>query len=571
MHPGHAELLTALLWEECAALPRARRAAWADALGERYEETRRAAEAAGAARTAGTWYTPAALVEQILDESLALRRGGRRGALPARACDPACGAGNFLVALAQRHRRQGSSPARIAQRVHGMDLDPFAVAIARTRLRAHVGGGAPLWERAVRAGDSLKAGAWQAGGYDLVAGNPPFLSQLARATARSGEERQVLRDRFDGAVARYADSASAFLMLGLELLAPGGVLALVQPLSVLAASDSAPVRRACDARAPMRALILPAAESFRAAVHTCVPMLRAAPATAREPVRLVRADGAVVPLPRAALERDGWAAALASARGVPAPTLPEDCGRLRDHAGATADFRQHFYALGRLVREEAAGSRARTALRVVTVGAIAPARCDWGARPIRLAGRRLERPVLDRAAAAADPVLGPWLRARAVPKVLLATQTRALEAFVDQTAAHLPSTPVLTVVPRRAAQLWRVAAALQAPSTAAVAWQRHAGAALTPGALRLSAAQVLELPTPPTDPACARAWTQGAQALRRWQSARTPALRARAREDFAAAMCRAYRVAPGAPRNALLAWWRTALGDEGVVGAPGAR
>jgi hypothetical protein len=137
-----------------------------------------------------------------------------------------------------------------------------------------------------------------------------------------------------------------------------------------------------------------------------------------------------------------------------------------------------------------------------------------------------------------------------VPKVLVATQTRAIEAWVDATATTLPSTPAITVVPRRHADLWRVGAAILAPPVAAEAWWRHAGAGMSTRAIRISAAQLRAMPAPGDR----LAWNRGAAALRAWQSGR-----AGARDRFARAMCDAYGVRPGAGRAALLAWWTASV------------
>ncbi len=567
MRPEHADLLADILWDECRAQPARGRVAWADALAVQYEGTKRALEGAGAARAAGTWYTPPALVEQVLAAAMPN--------VPARSfcgCDPACGTGNFLVAIGERLAGAGWGGARIATAVAGMDIDPFAVALARTRLRARWGGTAAAWARAVRArtrlrarwggtaaawaravraGDSLAAGAWAAKRFALVAGNPPFLGQLAKKTARSETMRDATRERFGGVLTRYADAASAFLLLGCELAAPGGGVALVQPLSALAAGDTAAVRAACERAAPLRAMLFPSPRAFAASVHTCVPILRRGPAPVS--VQVVAAGAPAIALPARWTRGGAWGATHAAARGIPQPARAGQPGggTIGDLATATADFRQHYYGLVGRVHEAVRGRPARGELRLVTVGAIGAAHTTWGSAPIRLHGRAFAAPVIRPRELGGDSVLGPWLRARGVPKILLATQTRAIEGFVDAQAEYMPSTPVITVVPRTPEALWRVAAALLAPSTAAHAWWRHAGAALSPGALKLSASQVLALPAP----ASVRDWTRGATALRRWQQSQADA----ERDAFAAAMCDAYGVPTGAPRQALLAWWCRAI------------
>lgn len=556
MRPEHAELLTDAVREECVRhVGAAARRAWIGTLAAAYEGAKRAAERGGAVRAAGTWYTPEPLVQRILDEAMQARPGRAF-----RAVDPACGTGNFLLAIARRLRAAGIPAAQVARAVHGMDLDPMAAAIARVRLEMEIGGGAAAWRASIRAGDALAAGSWKGGWtVDLVAGNPPFLGQLSAATARARDARRALRDRFGGTVTRYADQAAAFLLLATELAGPRGVVAMVQPISVLAASDAEPVRAACMRAAGLHAVLFPPAGTFGAAVHTCVPVLRRGRRAGA--VRACAADGTVLRL--AAIRGSAWSAALAAVRGVPVPGMERTRGTIGDHAQATADFRQHYYGLRGRVSDVPNATLRTGEHALVTVGAIDAAACTWGRTAVRLHGRAFLAPVVRAAAITGDPVLGPWLQARRGPKVLVATQTRAVEAFVDAAGAFLPSTPVITVKPRRTADLWRVGAALLAPSMAALAWQRHGGAALSPGALRVSARQLMELPAPGD----ARAWARGASALREWQ--REPGS-TDAAARFAARMCDAYGV-PADVRDGLVAWWQLAIGPKRAQAGAGRR
>lgn len=173
---------------------------------------------------------------------------------------------------------------------------------------------------------------------------------------------------------------------------------------------------------------------------------------------------------------------------------------------------------------------------------------------MRLHGTRYLRPVVRvRALRAADPAMGRWSAARLVPKVLLATQTRALEAWVDERGQVLPCTPLISVVPQKQGDVWRVAAVLLAPPVCAAAWWRHAGAALSLQAIKLRAKEVLDLPLPHHH----AAWRRGAAQLKAWQHANAAgraSAAAAARSRFAAAMCAAYGVS-GSQATRLMAWW----------------
>jgi hypothetical protein len=547
MDPAHADLLTESVEESARAVARPRRMAWIEGVAAGYEGARRAAEQAGRASAAGAWYTPPDVVQAVLDAALGGRGGARtrgsgQGGRPARAgrsvVDPACGTGHFLVAAAERVG---------AGCVHGMDLDPMAVAIARVRMRLRFGRSAAHWRTAIRCGDALAAGAWEGCAFAAVVGNPPFLAQLSARTARTAAERDALRRRFGGAVSRYADTASAFLLLGSEL-APGGTVALVQPLSVLSAADSAEVRSACETRLPLASVRVLRDDAFGAEVRTCVVTLAAGAGGA---VHAMDAAGNCAELARSLFAGGGWGAALAAARQVPPPGAQRTDGTLDGWMSATSDFRQHYYGLRGLVHE-ARGARpsvARPAL--VTVGAIDAARLGWSKRKVRIHARDFHAPTVVRRVLERHAVLGPWVRARGVPKVLVATQTRAIEAWVDGGGTALGSTPVITAVPRSSKDLWRVGAAILAPPTAAEAWWRHAGAAMSAGAVRISASQLRNLPAP----GVRGAWDRGARALQAWQRSGSD----RDRTRFAEAMCDAYGVPAGPGRERLLAWWAAAV------------
>jgi hypothetical protein len=113
-----------------------------------------------------------------------------------------------------------------------------------------------------------------------------------------------------------------------------------------------------------------------------------------------------------------------------------------------------------------------------------------------------------------DRRLAAWAEGRLRPKVVVATQTRVVEAAVDDDGTWWPSVPVISVVldPDRDddEHRWMVAAALMAPPVAAWAAERSAGTAMAAHALRLSARQLAEVPLPVD----IDAWSEGASILR---------------------------------------------------------
>jgi hypothetical protein len=176
----------------------------------------------------------------------------------------------------------------------------------------------------------------------------------------------------------------------------------------------------------------------------------------------------------------------------------------------------------------------------VTTGLIDVGACAWGYRPARFARRTFDAPRVDLTGLARSaPEVASWVQRQLRPKVLVATQTRVLEAVVDEAGAWVPSVPVIAVHPHRPDDLWALGAVLIAPPVAAWAAARHLGAGLAPTGLKLSARQVLALPLP------RRPWTTAVERLRLGDV-----------DGCAVAMCAAYGLGE-AEASPVLAWWRT--------------
>lgn len=401
------------------------------------------------------------------------------------------------------------------------------------------------------------------GGFDVILGNPPFLNQLETATVTDRGLAAILAARTGGTCRGYTDLSATFLVLAASLARPGGRVALVQPQSLLAAKDAAPVRAAVLRAGSLSALWVANAYLFEGvSVFTCAPTIHVAGPRSGP---LARSTGpAFTPLPPITVDADAlareetWAHLAAAASGVP-DIHHRAAGRLGDLAHATADFRDQYYGLsGFLVEDADLAPADRDDARfppIVTSGLIDPAHCRWGAAHTRILKRRWLAPRVDRARMLASGALGPWLASRLVPKLLLATQTRILEVFADEHGRFVPSTPLITITPRdptNPANLWRLAAALASPVLTALALKKFAGAALNADAIKLSAKQVLDLPLPADRPA----WDLAADQFRAASARTDPRERARALHEFGRLACRAYGLAEP---HELLAWWTDRL------------
>lgn len=554
----------------------------------------------------GVHYTPWDVAVAVVGRALAMPRA-TVATVPV-VCDPSCGGGVFLLAAAENMVAGGADPSEAAGAVHGLDLDPLAVDVARTSMVIWAAArgicGDDLVELAagvvarVVVGDALR-GPWPGEGrLELVVGNPPFAGQLASSTARDNAASEAARALLDGAAPGYADTAGLFVVKAALAALPGARIAMLQPISVLGSRHAGVVRRRLEELTVLDEVWLGDERIFEAAVAVCAPFLRVIDPWARA-ADAVDADSSVMvsrgrdltvvgAVPRTRFARAGtWAPVVAAATGVPLLDL-DDRTRLGSRVRATAGFRDEFYALvpyvtdldhraetvGAETDEAAADSRVSRRVpglpsgsaRLITAGLVEPARVLWGTRATRFAGRRLLAPAVDVArlrrdasAAGADRRLSAWADARLRPKVVVATQTRTVEAAVDDDGTWWPSVPVISVVcdPEGddTTERWLVAAALMAPPVTAWAAERSAGTALSAHAIKLSARQVLEIPLPVD----ADAWAEGAAHLR----AVPDAADGSERDVLLAAAGRALTAAHHLPAGLgahVLAWWADRVG-----------
>lgn len=394
----------------------------------------------------GAWYTPPALVDVLIEHALdpVLDRAtpGQRLVI----VDPACGTGNILRVAAAALERRGWSSEAAQQCLVGLDIDLEALAVSRCHL--------PAANLTVADGASYELAA------DVVVGNPPFLSQMRRRTARASGGHG------------YADTAAIFLAHWCGQLRPGGRLAMVQPMSMLAAHDAGVLRRAVTDRASVEQIIAQTRAVFDAAVHTVVVVVDAS-----------RPDASDLP------HRPTWSHLIAGQFGAAVPDMSGNEPLLGSIANATADFRDQFYGLVGSVSDSGDGPP------LITSGLIGVGTHRWGERPVKFARGHYQAPRVDvdRLSAA----MQQWAQRRLVPKVLVATQSKRLHAVADREGAWLPSVPVITVTPNNPGDIGvldRIEAALLHPRATEWARATYLGAGLHPTAIKLSARQLLRMP-----------------------------------------------------------------------------
>ena len=500
-----------------------------DLLGQAYE-----ALLDSDARRRGAHYTPRVVADGLTAIVIDSAASGDTY------CDPSCGGGAFLLAIARRLEGLGIDRRTIVEHgVRGFDVDPVAVAVARSSMS--------LWSGMANVGqvasvaDSLGADIDGQGTFAGVAGNPPFQSQLSRRTARSREEAANLGRRGAAAPLAYTDTAWLFLAASLDLVRPGGRVGLIQPQSLLSARDARSARVAVLERGRVAGFWIGSTGSFAAAVEVCAPVVE----LGQDPTTVDRWVGEgfapMAPVSADRLTPASWAPLLSDVVGAPEVDVDE-VATVADGATATAGFRDEYYGLVPAVRER---SGDEDLPRLITVGLVDPLRCRWGGAPARFARKSWSAPVVELDEIDGDRVRR-WVVDRLVPKVLVATQTKVLEVVVDERGDLVPVTPMISVhaPPDR---LWHLAAALSSPPLTAIAFDRAAGAALVATGLKLSARQVLDLPLPASSPA----WDAGAEAARLAAAADDEPTYREAMVMLGTRMCEAY----GVPAEPNLAWW----------------
>lgn len=280
----------------------------------------------------GSYYTPAPIAAQLVEECLALCEDE-----PApRLIDPCCGTGMFLIraylALKARFTARGMPEAEADRLIRGRcltgcDIDPVAVALARVNL-ALLGeppdrrgmpplpGGAEAADGVAPEADCLddrlfvcdslelapempEPAGPDDGAYDIVVGNPPWGVPLA------SEQRKRLAGRYETAAAN-GDSFALFLERGIGLLRPGGALAFVLPESLLAVGAHEPVRKLLLERSSLLR-IEALGQSFSHVNSDAIALtLRKSPPTSRHRVAIAGSGGNHRALQRRFAGNDGF-------------------------------------------------------------------------------------------------------------------------------------------------------------------------------------------------------------------------------------------------------------------------
>lgn len=218
-----------------------------EALGERFETSAR--------RRGGIYFTPSWLVEQVLDAVAPFVPA--QG--PVAVVDPACGAGAFLRAAAERFPRA---------MLFGCELEASSAAQCRVRVS----------DATIVEGDALRSPALEQvlprEAFELWVGNPPYNGRSALLDDPRAFERMQRLLAPEATLARgqsLRDDFAFFLLLVAERLTNRrGALAFVTSATLLDAFLYAPVRQTLASKLALRKVVDLGAGVFRGTkVRTC--------------------------------------------------------------------------------------------------------------------------------------------------------------------------------------------------------------------------------------------------------------------------------------------------------------
>ena len=529
----------------------------------------------------GSFYTPFDVVESLIDIAV-----GHRFAKITNfensptVIDPACGTGNFLVIAALRIVDQlvsnGFDEADalifvVRNCVFGTDIDESALKQCAENLSSLTGGvvkpaeirnhflcrDALLIDEAGVDSVSqlslfdLESEKWsglfpsvylnEEPGFDIVIGNPPFLNQLSTETVASASQYTELESRYSNSINKLTNTASIFFLAALKMANKSGTISFIQPMSFLATRDSEPVRRRIADTQSLSSVWVCEEKVFDAAVQVAAITINLGQLSDTVKIYSDRSFTHVGETRQFSAIEPTWSRAMTTARRFPIASL-QSSGRLNDIAEITGDFRDQYYGLVDAVLENSNPTTEQ--MKLATVGLIDPGLFSWGKTATRFAKKPFTFPVVN--LELLEPKMKVWAKSRQRPKVIVATQTRILECYVDQSGEILPSVP-LSTINSEPEMIWHIAAMISAPPISLIAAERHFGAGMSADVLKLGARDLLDLPLPlHKEP-----WDLAAEKFQSLQNSESNESRREIAKRIGQLMCDAY----GVSNPDVLNWW----------------
>jgi hypothetical protein len=400
-----------------------------------YTRSRRSSQ-----RDRGAFVTPADLAAQMVDRVVA-------GVTLANCVilDPACGAGQLLVAAARRLLAANPTLtvddqiALVREHIRGVELDPTLARAARLALRL-------LWRDtdadttslqdcvAVQDALQLERQALASPATTLlILANPPFVG-----VTENGFHTPAGRTQHYRVLATANQAAHFWDRIDSWCSRPGDRYTVLLPRNLLVGDATAPLRRAVDTDLREVMLMHNSRLFADATVSVVVLTVERAPFEP-EPSRELRIvdvqdnsdceqNARYRPANRAF---EWWPTVSALESGLVASV---DTGDFDVRAGLiTADA----YLLKPFIEESSADTLSPH-FRLLTSGLIDPGVSRWGQTPCRFLGQIWQRPVV-RSSEAPEPWLRRVLERARRPKLIVAGLGRRFECLLDAQGAYVPS------------------------------------------------------------------------------------------------------------------------------------
>jgi hypothetical protein len=503
-------------------------------------------EEQGLRKAQGSFYTPIEFARQIAVTAIDrwIESAGPDPEIP-RIIDPSCGSGNFLLVasnhLASRMHQMGlfenfesAIAAVVNKSVYGTDIDEKALEFAIENLsqlggrgvdvellRSHLVALDPLSigiERGIRS-DELFAQTvferdWSSvfpevfngndnDGFEIVIGNPPFVNPMGKDRPYSSGELAEIATNLGLPLTAIetANISTLFLFLAQEICQnTGGVVAFVQPLSVIGVNRTLGVGDLIRQSRPFR-IWFRLDRAFDANVETIVIFTQrdwngsCSITTGRDCVEIA--------IRKSQDQPNFMSECLADVLNIPHLSLVSG-PTVSSLAIATNDFRDQFYGMQQGVLEEEFGQHAKLA----TTALIDFGVNKWGSRETTFAKAKMRFPRVD--VPALSGPMQTWAAGKLVPKVIVSTQTKIVEAWVDELGEFLPSIPLISIVPSGKEDVWMIAAAVGNPVSSVFAFRNFSGSGMTGKVLKLNGAQIGNVPLPSNR----KAWSEAASILK---------------------------------------------------------
>jgi hypothetical protein len=464
-------------------------------------------------------------------------------------CDPACGPGNFLLAvldvLTERllwlRNPDGAVDESEYIRAHhdiadrclyGVDQEPQTIAVARLALWLVAGSPqrAPAqFARHLRVGDSLgvvppapgmtdpsrqpQPVDWSRdfpevtarGGFDVILGNPPFANAIEGGVPPAIKEQ--LARHYPG-LGGTADLSYYFLDLAHRIAKPEGAVGLVLPRGILTGRSVQSLRSRLLHERPPCLIYAPQDQYLFPGANVFVVLLGLRPAA----TCLASRDPDEPRLQAIQIHDANWWAPLL---GDTRPSQIQDEARI-GLGGMAFDTHSQFHVTARIGDQFEVFASMTTgmaydllpfvsdqpreeSLKLITTGLIDPGECHWGKRVCRYLKRRFEQPFVHE-----EPAMPASIRARLAkvrrPKILVAGLSTRVEALLDESGQYCGAVSTFTIVDPQddVLRLRQLTDWLNAPP-ATEALHRELGAhAMGGGRITLSKQFLMQLPLPTT-------------------------------------------------------------------------